>query len=204
MLRKSVLKAVAVAIAGSATIQAQQPVVAVGTPQPVAGVSVWSAPAQVAVAPQALHLPAVTAPSVVVSPVPGANSMLATMPAQPVVAVTNTIPPGAVTQQAQVYTPTFYYYYYTPAAPAFAPSLQPALVAPMTPVVPVAPMFGGPMFDVMNAGYHGHAGYHGQSGPMFNARGEAGHVRYPYYSYRRPWYYPGQPSFNVTIPGHVW
>ena len=27
------------------------------------------------------------------------------------------------------------------------------------------------------------------------------HVRYPYYSYRRPWYTPGQQSFNVTI---VW
>ncbi|MFT5094915.1 MAG: hypothetical protein ACI93T_003759, partial [Porticoccaceae bacterium] len=46
--------------------------------------------------------------------------------------------------------------------------------------------------------------YTGASGPMYNARGEMGHVRYPYYSYRRPWYYSGQPSFNVTIPGPVW
>lgn len=32
--------------------------------------------------------------------------------------------------------------------------------------------------------------------------GTAGsHIRYPYYSYRRPWYYPGPASNNVTI---VW
>ena len=71
-------------------------------------------------------------------------------------------------------------------------------VAPVAPVVPVAPVFQAPLYDVLNAGYAG------QFGPLFNARGEAGHIRYPYYSYRRPWYYPGQPSFNVTIPGHVW
>jgi hypothetical protein len=26
-----------------------------------------------------------------------------------------------------------------------------------------------------------------------------GHVRYPYYSYRRPWYNPGSPSFNRDL-----
>lgn len=209
MLRKSILKAVAVTIAGSATVHAQQQVVAVAAPQPVATVSFVAAPAQVAVTPQTLHLPAVSVPATVVNPVPGVSSLASTMPAQPTVAVTNTIPHGAIAQQAQVYTPTFYYYYYTPPYPApapvpsYAPPLPPAMMAPMAPVVPFAPMYdtsmyGGSMYDIMSVGYPG------QFGPLFNARGESGHVRYPYYSYRRPWYYSGQPSFNVTIPGHVW
>ena len=33
-------------------------------------------------------------------------------------------------------------------------------------------------------------------GPGFYRRAEHGHFRFPYYSYRRPWYYPGQPVFN--------
>ncbi|RMG41966.1 MAG: hypothetical protein D6725_00480, partial [Planctomycetota bacterium] len=28
-----------------------------------------------------------------------------------------------------------------------------------------------------------------------------GHLRFPYYSYRRPWFFPGPPRFNRTI---VW
>lgn len=33
-------------------------------------------------------------------------------------------------------------------------------------------------------------------GPGHYRRYEHGHHRFPYYSYRRPWYYPGQPVFN--------
>jgi len=33
-------------------------------------------------------------------------------------------------------------------------------------------------------------------GPGFYRSGEYGHYRFPYYSYRRPWYYPGQPVYN--------
>jgi len=33
-------------------------------------------------------------------------------------------------------------------------------------------------------------------GPGFYRSGEHGHYRFPYYSYRRPWYYPGQPVYN--------
>ncbi len=200
MLRKSILKAVAVAIAGSASVHAQQQFVAVAAPQPVATVSVVGAPAQVTVTPQTLHLPAVTAPGAVVSPVPGVNSLVTTLPAQPTVAVTNTVPPGAMAQQTQVYTPTFYYYYYTRTypSPAYAPAMQPVMMPPMAPFAPVAPIYDASMYDIMSGGYPG------QFGPMFKARGEAGHIRYPYYSYRRPWYYSGQPNFNVTIPGHVW
>jgi hypothetical protein len=28
---------------------------------------------------------------------------------------------------------------------------------------------------------------------------EIGHYQFPYHSYRRPWYYPGQPIYNRTI-----
>lgn len=33
-------------------------------------------------------------------------------------------------------------------------------------------------------------------GPGYYRRAEAGHYRFPYYSYRRPWYYVGPPSYN--------
>lgn len=33
-------------------------------------------------------------------------------------------------------------------------------------------------------------------GPGYYRHAEHGHYRFPYYSYRRPWYYPGQPVFN--------
>ena len=100
---------------------------------------------------------------------------------------TTTIQPAPIvaSQQAQNYTPTYYYYYYQ----------QPYQVTQMAaPVVYVDP----------SAVAASQSGYANQFGPMTNARGEMGHVRYPYYSYRRPWYFPGQPSFNVTIDGPVW
>ncbi|MBI5761741.1 MAG: hypothetical protein HZA46_24790 [Planctomycetales bacterium] len=39
-------------------------------------------------------------------------------------------------------------------------------------------------------------------GPGYHRYAMEGHVRYPYYSYRRPWYNPGHPSFNrdVNLP----
>jgi hypothetical protein len=39
-------------------------------------------------------------------------------------------------------------------------------------------------------------------GPGFYRYQEAGHYRFPYYSYRRPWYFPGHPSYNrdTNIP----
>lgn len=109
---------------------------------------------------------------------------------QQTVALTNTYTTGSplVTQQTQVYTPTYYYYYYTPP---YYVSYQP--------VAPVAPMMAVGAYDLSGGG-----GMVGQFGPMTNARGEMGHVRYPYHSYRRPWYFPGQPSFNVNIDGPVW
>jgi len=97
------------------------------------------------------------------------------------------LPYGAqpVATQVQNYTPAYYWYYYAPPAQT-VPASQPAAVM----VAPGMPH----MQSTMDPSF----------APLTNARGEAGHVRYPYYSYRRPWYFPGQPSFNVTIDGPVW
>ena len=38
--------------------------------------------------------------------------------------------------------------------------------------------------------------YTAHFGPGFYRNNEAGHYRFPYYSYRRPWYYPGHPVYN--------
>lgn len=108
-------------------------------------------------------------------------------PAYPVTSIVNQ-PVQAIPQNTQVYTPSYYYYYYQP--PVQTP-VAPVAAAPVIPVMPVA-------LDSFHGGHTGAAGW------MHNARGEMGHVRYPYYSYRRPWYWAGQPSFNVTIPGPVW
>jgi len=107
--------------------------------------------------------------------------------------VTNIVsqPAPMIPQNTQVYTPSYYYYYYQQPYQAPAAPYVPVASVPVVPIQPVA----------INA-FSG--AYTGASGPMYNARGEMGHVRYPYYSYRRPWYYSGQPSFNVTIPGPVW
>lgn len=33
-------------------------------------------------------------------------------------------------------------------------------------------------------------------GPGYYRQNDYGHYRFPYYSYRRPWYFPGPPSYN--------
>ena len=38
--------------------------------------------------------------------------------------------------------------------------------------------------------------YAAHFGPGFYRANEGGHYRFPYYSYRRPWYYPGPPVYN--------
>lgn len=122
-----------------------------------------------------------------ISPQPtyAATTTPAPVPAYPVTSIMNQ-PYQTIPQYNQTYTPTYYYYYYQRP-------YQAAVAAPVQ-LVPVQPV-------AMNAFY---GAYDGSSGPMYNARGERGHVRWPYYSYRRPWYWAGQPSFNVTIPGPVW
>lgn len=114
-------------------------------------------------------------------------------PAYPVTNITSA-PVQAMPQNTQVYTPSYYYYYY-----------QQRYQAPATPVVPVATVPTVPVVPIQPVAINAFSGaYTGVAGPMTNARGEMGHVRWPYYSYRRPWYWAGQPSFNVTIPGPVW
>jgi len=130
-------------------------------------------------------------------PMPAAGAQLTAIAPQTAVAVTNTYtqPAPTVTTQTQFYTPTYYYYYYyyyyyqPPQQVQYVQPVAPMIAAPMVSFGPVMSDFG---VTPMNFG------------SFTNARGEIGHVRYPYYSYRRPWYYPGQPSFNVTIPGHIW
>lgn len=103
------------------------------------------------------------------------------------VPTTAVLPYGAqpVVTQAQTYTPTYYWYYYTPQAQTVPAGVSATLM--------MAP-----------AATHAQSAMDSSFAPLTNARGESGHVRYPYYSYRRPWYFPGQPSFNVTIDGPVW
>ena len=38
--------------------------------------------------------------------------------------------------------------------------------------------------------------YYVHFGPGFHRSADHAHYRYPYYSYRRPWYHPGHPSYN--------
>lgn len=149
-------------------------------------------------------------PSTIVHPMPVApgTGPISSVAAQPTASVVSTWVQAApylqpqVTRQQQIYTPTYYYYYYQ----------QPYQVTQMTPVysAPAMPTpYGYGNFDpygVSPVNGNNGGGYSAASsfGPMMNARGEMGHIRLPYYSYRRPWYYPGQPSFNVTIPGPVW
>ncbi len=61
--------------------------------------------------------------------------------------------------------------------------------------------FGSPNFAAMPGQLPGDPYYY-HFGPGFYRQQEAGHYRFPYYSYRRPWYFPGHPSYNrdTNIP----
>lgn len=89
------------------------------------------------------------------------------------------------------------------------------MVMPMMaqPVLPMpAPMLqpAGPYCSTCGGGgYVGlspaaSAGYHQTFGPgLYRTGAEAGQNHYPYYSYRRPWFFPGQPSFHRSTD-YVW
>jgi hypothetical protein len=48
------------------------------------------------------------------------------------------------------------------------------------------------------------AAYAQAFGPgLYRSGAEAGQLHFPYYSYRRPWYFPGQPSFHRSTD-YVW
>lgn len=61
--------------------------------------------------------------------------------------------------------------------------------------------FGSPNFAAMPGQLPGDPYYY-HFGPGFYRQQEAGHYRFPYYSYRRPWYFPGHTSYNrdTNIP----
>jgi len=126
------------------------------------------------------------------APVRLPDPAVAAVPRQQAVGEAATAPgTTAAAVQPRFYTPTYYYYYYQP--PYHVQNVRVAAPAPVQPVMlPVQPVMTD--FGVMPAHY----------GTFINGRGEPGHIRYPYYSYRRPWYFPGQPGFRATIPGQVW
>lgn len=41
-----------------------------------------------------------------------------------------------------------------------------------------------------------HSAYQYHFGPGFYRHSEGGHYRFPYYTYRAPWYFPGHPIYN--------
>ena len=83
--------------------------------------------------------------------------------------------------------------------PMMAPTMQP---------MPMMPMSG-----CSTCGGYGHWGglspgeaalYDQAFGPgLYRSGAEAGGYQFPYYSYRRPWYFPGQPSFQRSTD-YVW
>lgn len=69
-----------------------------------------------------------------------------------------------------------------------------------------APVYGAPGYAGVSfygagngagiGGGYGGDPYYNHFGPGVYRNSDAGHYRFPYYSYRRPWYYPGHPSYN--------
>ncbi|MBC7815744.1 MAG: hypothetical protein IAG10_02470 [Planctomycetaceae bacterium] len=86
-------------------------------------------------------------------------------------------------------------------------------VMQMQPPMPMSmpmPMMAGPSCSTCGGG--GYAGlspeasaaYNQAFGPgLYRTGAEVGQYHYPYYSYRRPWYFPGQPSFHRSTD-YVW
>lgn len=113
------------------------------------------------------------------------------------------------------------------SSPAGDPAaLRPTVIYTQTPLVMSAPMMAQPVIQMsvpmtmpMVAGQGcstcGGGGYVGLSptnaaiydqafGPgLYRSGAEVGQHHFPYYSYRRPWYFPGQPSFQRSTD-YVW
>lgn len=84
-------------------------------------------------------------------------------------------------------------------APMAVPTLQPMVMSPMS-----AP--GCASCGTASAGGLGPsaAAYDQAFGPgLYRSGAEVGQNHFPYYSYRRPWYFPGQPSFHRSTD-YVW
>lgn len=90
---------------------------------------------------------------------------------------------------------------YMPMPMMVVPMMAPTMMSmPMANVSSCATCggLGGGLSPVASAGY-------GQAfGPgLYRSGAESGMNHYPYYSYRRPWYFPGQPSFHRNTD-YVW
>lgn len=93
--------------------------------------------------------------------------------------------------------------------PMMAPAVQPVPMQPL-PMQPMpAPMMPPP--GCVNCGGTSGglspaaaAAYDQAFGPgLYRTGAEMGQYHFPYYSYRRPWYFPGQPSFHRSTD-YVW
>lgn len=84
-----------------------------------------------------------------------------------------------------------------PPLPTFDPSVNRAAAAPYGATVPGTTM-SAPHWRA-SAGQVPYVYYRPEA--VVPPANEGWHVRYPYYSYRRPWYPPGPGGVNVTI---VW
>ena len=62
---------------------------------------------------------------------------------------------------------------------------------------------GSPYYHQPNWNYSGGNGYDVHFGPGYYRSGEYGHLRYPFYSYRRPWFHPG-PAVYVRDTNLHW
>lgn len=130
-----------------------------------------------------------------------------------------TAPVSSITITAPQRLTGFYHPHGVGVAPASGPIVEdPAVV---TPVAPVGPIVGGgnsgqpvcgcaapfPTYAPPGLAVGGYSAflYGGpvdphtlHFGPGYHRyQNMIGHVRFPYYSYRAPWYHPGPPSFNL-------
>lgn len=83
-----------------------------------------------------------------------------------------------------------------PALPTFDPVVDRSAETPHTSTVPTTTATTNPLWPAA-MGQAPYVYYYPEAvAPPAN---DGWHVRYPYYSYRRPWYPPGPGGVNVTI-----
>ena len=115
----------------------------------------------------------------------------------------NSVPNGdpAALRATTVYTQT-------PVMMA-APMIAQPVVQMSVPMIMSMPMQAGQGCSACGGGSMGlspaNAAIYDQAfGPgLYRSGAEAGQYHFPYYSYRRPWYFPGQPSFHRSTD-YVW
>ncbi len=121
------------------------------------------------------------------------------------IAVTPNCDPVAVRSNA-TYAPNANVVY----APMPMMMVMPMMAQPVMQMPTPIPMMPNPSCSTCGAGgYMGlspaaSAAYNQAFGPgLYRSGAEMGQNHFPYYSYRRPWYFPGQPSFHRSTD-YVW